>query len=192
MVGPCIDLLRKLATQMNDTLGSMQGVKHHAPDLKRDILEVMRSLREHHVYEVDHGRTVDGDKPEVPNAIALGMEQLPGPLRDYNAWFKRMRRRRRQKPAIGDRKSSCLYLTYLTISYISTTVTALVSTPSTLANSSHYTAPQSEPTATTSAPTTAPTIENDDEDDALFAEFAEQNEAFFSFEVEEDVSMDIE
>ncbi|OCH84146.1 hypothetical protein OBBRIDRAFT_808450 [Obba rivulosa] len=73
MISPCIDILRQLATQINGTLGSKQGSKHHAPELEKDILELYRSMREHNIYQVERGRTVDykkdGERAAVPNIV---------------------------------------------------------------------------------------------------------------------------
>ncbi|THH13425.1 hypothetical protein EUX98_g9728, partial [Antrodiella citrinella] len=43
-VSPCINILRRLATHINQDIGSRQGSKHHAPDLTVDICVLKESL----------------------------------------------------------------------------------------------------------------------------------------------------
>ena len=100
-IGPCVDILRQLATQINTDLGSRQGSKHATPDLTRDINELIKSLREHRVYEVEHGRIIEGDAPTVPNIVSAGLSALPTPLREYNDAFRKLQERRRMTPLIG-------------------------------------------------------------------------------------------
>ncbi len=100
-ISPCINVLRSLATQINDTLGSQQGSKHHVPDLSHDIHELMKSLRTHRVYSQEPGRTIEEDKAEVQDVLAEGMQSLAVPLREYNSMFNRLRIRRRVRPLIG-------------------------------------------------------------------------------------------
>ncbi|KAH9829307.1 uncharacterized protein C8Q71DRAFT_718418 [Rhodofomes roseus] len=45
MISPCIDILRRLATEINTTPGAKQGTKHTTPNLDRDIAYLMASLR---------------------------------------------------------------------------------------------------------------------------------------------------
>ncbi|KAH9840190.1 uncharacterized protein C8Q71DRAFT_746208 [Rhodofomes roseus] len=107
MISPCINSLRHLVTSMNDALGSRLGTTHAAPDLRRDIEELRRSLTDANVYKVTPGRTIDGDKAVVPNVITSGVTQLAGPLREYNAMFARMKkRRRRTSPLVGGANSA--------------------------------------------------------------------------------------
>lgn len=93
-ISPCIEILRKLSAQINSDLGSHQGSKHTSPDLANDIDAILKSLREYRVYEIERGRIVEGDKASVPNVIAAGLEALPGPLREYNAMFRKLQERR--------------------------------------------------------------------------------------------------
>ncbi|KAI0074176.1 hypothetical protein K474DRAFT_1601943 [Panus rudis PR-1116 ss-1] len=102
MISPCIDTLRKLATQMNQELGSRQGTKHTTPDIWRDISELMKSLHEHSVYHLEPGRTIPGEKAEVPNLFTVGLDALKKPLKDYNIAFQKLQARRRMKPLIGE------------------------------------------------------------------------------------------
>ncbi|KAI0077522.1 hypothetical protein K474DRAFT_1595949, partial [Panus rudis PR-1116 ss-1] len=99
-IAPCIEYLRKLTTQINQELGSRQGSKHASPDLWRDITELMKSFHEHSVYQVEQGRTIDGEKAEVTNILAAGVEMLQKPLDEYNEAFKTLQARRRREPLV--------------------------------------------------------------------------------------------
>lgn len=101
IIAPCITQLRQLSTMMHDTFGSFQGNKHAPPDLSNDIDELMNSLREHAVYMPQESRSIDGDKAEVPDVVALGAGQLVTPIIEYNAMFERLRQRRRLRPLVG-------------------------------------------------------------------------------------------
>ncbi|KAI0069829.1 hypothetical protein K474DRAFT_1747000 [Panus rudis PR-1116 ss-1] len=101
-ISPCIGILRELATQLNEALGSKQGNKHQTPELENDIRELIKSLRMHSVYSIERGRTIEGDKAQVPNVQAVGLNQIAEPLQNYNDEFERTRRRRRMTPLIGD------------------------------------------------------------------------------------------
>ncbi|KAI0078045.1 hypothetical protein K474DRAFT_1674371 [Panus rudis PR-1116 ss-1] len=81
-ISPCISILREIATQLNDTLGSRQGNKNQTPQVDNDIRELMKSLRMH------RGRTLDGKKAQVPNVAANGVHQVNGPLQSYNESFE--------------------------------------------------------------------------------------------------------
>lgn len=87
---------------MNSTLGANLGQKHHTPDLSKDIHKLLESLREKAIYEVQTGRTVEGDKAEVSNMVTAGLQALSGPLRDYNKQFSELREQYRQAPLIGE------------------------------------------------------------------------------------------
>ncbi|KAI0697950.1 hypothetical protein C8T65DRAFT_813442 [Cerioporus squamosus] len=101
MITPTIEVLRRLTTQMHKDLGSRQGTKHTSPDLQRDIAELMRVLSDDGVYTVRPGRTVDGSKGTVPNAVGLGWTQLTGPLADFNRNLSRLQSRCRMSPVVG-------------------------------------------------------------------------------------------
>ncbi|KAI0075724.1 hypothetical protein K474DRAFT_1599390, partial [Panus rudis PR-1116 ss-1] len=101
-ISPCIGILRELATQLNEALGSKQGNKHQTPELDNDIRELVKSLRMHKVYVIERGRTIEGDKAEVPNVQSVGLNHIEEPLCSYNTEFERMRHRRRMTPLIGD------------------------------------------------------------------------------------------
>ena len=55
MVSPCVNVLRRLVSGMNDAIGSKQGTKHAAPDIARDLRELRHSLAEAQVYEIKPG-----------------------------------------------------------------------------------------------------------------------------------------
>ncbi|KAH9901536.1 hypothetical protein C8Q73DRAFT_635931 [Cubamyces lactineus] len=101
-ISPCIDILRRLATQINEDLGARQGNKHTTPDLDFDIHELMDSLAHHRVYDVEPGRTISSEKPTVLNAVSAGLGQLAGPLADFNAQVRRLQSRCRMAPVVGE------------------------------------------------------------------------------------------
>ncbi|KAH9887686.1 hypothetical protein C8Q73DRAFT_748529 [Cubamyces lactineus] len=103
MISPCVDILRRLATQINTELGARQGTKHTSPDLEKDIAHLMTSLQEHAVYEINRGRRVESEQLRVPipNVVALGCANLLGPLTDFNAHLARLQRRCHMKPLSG-------------------------------------------------------------------------------------------
>lgn len=98
MITPCTIALRDLQNHINDSLGSDMGTKHASAKLAQDIKSLMHSLNEHKVYEVVPGR-VTPDEPPVPDVINNGLNQLAGPLNDYNTAFKRLQTRRKLTPA---------------------------------------------------------------------------------------------
>ncbi|KAH9912438.1 uncharacterized protein B0H18DRAFT_1054099 [Fomitopsis serialis] len=103
MVSPCIDILRRLSTQLNDSLGAKQGSKHTSPSLERDITVLMQSLRQHRVYELEPGREIDDDKAVVPDSYTLGLELLEGPLDEFNRSIAKLQARCRSTPLVGGR-----------------------------------------------------------------------------------------
>ncbi|KAJ8462312.1 hypothetical protein ONZ51_g10984 [Trametes cubensis] len=100
-ISPCINILRRLATQINQDLGSRQGSKHTTPDLDFDIHELMDSLAHHRVYDIEPGRTISSEKPTVLNAVSAGLGQLAGPLADFNAQVRRLQARCQMTPVVG-------------------------------------------------------------------------------------------
>ncbi|KAJ7615159.1 hypothetical protein DFH06DRAFT_1013602 [Mycena polygramma] len=103
LVSPCIDVLRKLATQINTDLGSRQGAKHTIPGLEDDIATLMDSLDEHEVYIEKEGRVLDDDEKPVPDVLSVGMAALTHgasitPLEEFNRQFNVLRERRRLTP----------------------------------------------------------------------------------------------
>lgn len=55
-------------------------------------------LEEHNVFGLEPGRVIEGEDREVPNVITAGLNQLHGPLTDYNRMFAQLQRRRRMTP----------------------------------------------------------------------------------------------
>ncbi|KAF8959752.1 hypothetical protein BDZ97DRAFT_2042356 [Flammula alnicola] len=103
LVSPCVDILRKLSTKINMELGAAQGSKHTVPDLQKDIERLMKSLREHSVYNVVPGRIVDPKDRPVPDVISVGLAQLThgnatNPINEFNQQFERLRERRKLTP----------------------------------------------------------------------------------------------
>lgn len=106
MVSPCIGVLRRLVTQIQQDLGSMQGTSHTTPDLQKDINLLKMSLREHNVYGVEAGRIIETDDssngPVVANALSAGLLKLSGALIDYNKLFSRLQTQSQMKPLVGE------------------------------------------------------------------------------------------
>ncbi|EJF62114.1 hypothetical protein DICSQDRAFT_44032, partial [Dichomitus squalens LYAD-421 SS1] len=101
MISPCVGVLRKLATQINDSLGAHLGSKHRSPDLTKDYETICNRLREYNVLVPEAGRLIYSDNPskgEVLNIVSAGLKQLPGPLNDYNRTFEQLQRQRRITP----------------------------------------------------------------------------------------------
>lgn len=99
MVSPCIDVLRKLSSQMNATLGARLGTKHKSPSLDKDLVALQNSMQEHGVFKIENGRVLrDMKDPVVPNVITLGLNQLYTPLQEYNRAFSQLQQRRREDP----------------------------------------------------------------------------------------------
>ncbi|KAJ6546558.1 hypothetical protein B0H10DRAFT_2329575 [Mycena sp. CBHHK59/15] len=99
LVSPCVDVLRRLATSMNEDLGARQGNKHTIPNLDNDIQTLMASLQEHEVYVKKEGRVLDDDEMPAPDVLSAGAAALShgtpsNPLQDFNAQFDQLRRRR--------------------------------------------------------------------------------------------------
>lgn len=101
MITPCIEILRQLAKQMHEDLGSRQGTKHASPDLERDIAELMRSLKEHNVCVIEPGRTLNEDEI-IPNAASVGLQNIDGPLEEFNEMFSNLQARCRMNPLVGE------------------------------------------------------------------------------------------
>ncbi|EJF56897.1 hypothetical protein DICSQDRAFT_150154 [Dichomitus squalens LYAD-421 SS1] len=102
MVSPCISVFRKLALQMNETLGANLGTKHHSPDLQKDFESLCDLMRGNGVFRVEPGRVLrDMSNTEVPNVVASGLKQLSGPLFEYNKTFEQLQRRRRETPLVS-------------------------------------------------------------------------------------------
>lgn len=100
MVSPCVDVLRNLARQLNDDLGSSQGSRHSKPELTKDIALLMQNLDDLDVYRAVEGRVLDPDEMPVPDALSFGLSELTHgtAIPDYNVMFDRNRERRRLQP----------------------------------------------------------------------------------------------
>ncbi|KAF8196897.1 hypothetical protein K438DRAFT_1906287 [Mycena galopus ATCC 62051] len=104
LISPCVDILRQLATKINNDIGARQGSKHSSPDLSADITALMTSLAEHEVYQEKEGRVLDADDKPVPDVLSVGMAALTHgssitPLAEFNQQFDVLRERRRLTPA---------------------------------------------------------------------------------------------
>ncbi|KAJ2929189.1 hypothetical protein H1R20_g7903, partial [Candolleomyces eurysporus] len=102
-VTPCTESLRVLNANFNSSLGSDLGTKHADACLAEDIQSLMNSLKEHNVYSLQVGRVTQEDNLPVPDIVTVGLQQLTGPLEDYNRAFQQLQKRRRMTPitAIG-------------------------------------------------------------------------------------------
>ncbi|KAF6743085.1 hypothetical protein DFP72DRAFT_147275 [Ephemerocybe angulata] len=98
VVTPCTITLRELQNNIHSSLGSDMGTKHASAKLAEDIRSLMDSLSEHRVYEILPGRVTAEDDPPVLDVISVGMQQLQGPLDEYNKAFKRLQERRKLIP----------------------------------------------------------------------------------------------
>lgn len=104
MISPCVDILRRLATHINSTLGAQQGTKHASPSLDRDIGHLMASLRRFRVYELDPGRDIDDGTDSdavVADSLTVGLQRLSEPLADFNASFAKLKARCSGQPLLG-------------------------------------------------------------------------------------------
>jgi hypothetical protein len=103
LISPCVDILRQLATKINNDIGARQGSRHSSPDLSADIDALMTSLAEHEVYVEKEGRVLDADDKPVPDVLSVGMAALTHggsttPLSEFNEQFDILRERRRLRP----------------------------------------------------------------------------------------------
>ncbi|KAH8992310.1 hypothetical protein EDB86DRAFT_3103560 [Lactarius hatsudake] len=106
-ISPCIEVLRRLATEVNGALGSKQGNRHASADLTKDIKILMGSLEQNNVYERVIGRTLgDGDNESpAPDVIGEGYTALTwgakSPLRHFNLMISTLQRRCSIPPLVG-------------------------------------------------------------------------------------------
>ncbi|KZV63277.1 hypothetical protein PENSPDRAFT_590184 [Peniophora sp. CONT] len=105
-IGPCVEILRQLASQVNATLGSKQGNKHAEADLTDDIDELMGNLAHNKVYQIQLGRVFAADDaPRVPDVMTKGYDALTwgasSPLSVFNAKFEALKKRRRIRPLVS-------------------------------------------------------------------------------------------
>lgn len=208
MVSPCIELLRRLATQINHDLGSHQGSKHTSPDLTLDIEELMKSLADHRVYTVEAGRIIDdeSDNPCVPNAVGLGWTQLAGPLADFNTQLRRLQARCHMKPLVGQpyvtsnpeaRPSSTTRSPNLSAQ--ADPAAPATETNPTPPSQTHPSSPRLEATTSALAPASLlPVSHDDDDDEALYwgededFELPDEETSIFSFDTAADVALDMD
>lgn len=105
MIAPCVNVLRQLALNFKQMLGTDMGTAHHPMDLTCDLPDLMDSLEEHEVYMYKKGRYLDDDDMPVRDTISVGLNELisgrSNPLTDYNQAFSRLQARRRLTPLVG-------------------------------------------------------------------------------------------
>ncbi|EPS92574.1 hypothetical protein FOMPIDRAFT_1056740 [Fomitopsis schrenkii] len=109
MISPCIDVLRRLASYMNPSLGALQGTKHAATSLDKDIRQLVSSLRSHRVYEFQPGRIIDdgtGQSAVVRDSITHVLQQLAEPLKEFNTAFAKLQSRCDNTPLLGEKYST--------------------------------------------------------------------------------------
>lgn len=109
MISLCIDVLRCLASHINISLGALQGTKHATPSLDKDIRQLVKSLHSHHIYKYQPGRTTDngtGQSAVVRDSITYGLQQLGGPLKEFNVAFERLQSRCENTPLLGEKYSA--------------------------------------------------------------------------------------
>ncbi|KAH9003933.1 hypothetical protein EDB83DRAFT_2237225 [Lactarius deliciosus] len=104
-ISPCIEVLRRLATEVNNTLGSKQGIRHASADLTKDIKILMDSLEQNDVYKEVLGRTLGDDESPAPDVIGEGYSALTwgakSPLRQFNRLISTLQRRSTIQPLVG-------------------------------------------------------------------------------------------
>jgi hypothetical protein len=104
-ISPCIEVLRRLATEVNGSLGSKQGNRHAAADLTKDISILMDSLKQNNIYEEVLGRTLGDDEGPAPDVIGEGYTALTwgakSPLRQFNRMVKTLQQRCSVRPLMG-------------------------------------------------------------------------------------------
>ncbi|KAH9011428.1 hypothetical protein EDB83DRAFT_2234081 [Lactarius deliciosus] len=104
-ISPCIEILRRLATEVNSTLGSKQGNRHASADLTKDIKILMDSLKQNNIYEEVLGRTLGDDESPAPDVIGEGYTALTwgakSPLRQFNRLVSTLQRRCSVQPLVG-------------------------------------------------------------------------------------------
>ncbi|TFY51470.1 hypothetical protein EVJ58_g10547 [Rhodofomes roseus] len=80
MISPCIDVLRRLATEIHSLLGAKQGTKHTSPSLDKDIRQLIALLRRFHVYEFQPGREIDDATVRTSGTVQPNVPQTAVPL----------------------------------------------------------------------------------------------------------------
>jgi hypothetical protein len=203
MVSPCVNVLRNLASRMNDDLGARQGKKHSTPDMKKDIDILMSSLAELEVYVEKEGRTLDPDGMPVPDAISVGLADLAhgSALADFNAQFERNREHHRIIPILSflDCLNNTDSMSSPSPTRITTNITPFI--PDAMPDHphpSHVTTPASlmliDAVHYIESPDAAKSSDNDEgelpiEDNVTAADFKPQS---FSLKTEANVAMDMD
>ncbi|KAH9033154.1 hypothetical protein EDB83DRAFT_2229397, partial [Lactarius deliciosus] len=104
-ISPCIEVLRRLATEVNNTLGSKQGSRHASADLTKDIKILMDSLEQNNVYKEVLGRTLGDNESPAPDVMGEGCSVLTwgvkSPLQQFNRLISTLQRRRTIQPLVG-------------------------------------------------------------------------------------------
>ncbi|KAH9915138.1 uncharacterized protein B0H18DRAFT_1042454 [Fomitopsis serialis] len=109
MIAPCIDILRRLASQMHTLLGAKQGTSHTSPSLDKDISQLVASLRRFNVYELQPGREIDDgtdNSGQVADSLTRGLQRLSEPLDEFNKTFAKLQSRCKAAPLLGARYSN--------------------------------------------------------------------------------------
>ncbi|KAG8699819.1 hypothetical protein FRC08_005090 [Ceratobasidium sp. 394] len=92
VISPCVEALRALAQNLNNSLGSYIGRKHTLPDLSIDIQKIVDSLDRHQVYKIQPGCTLNEKDEPTPDIKTLGLVKLMdghlSGLDKYNKLFK--------------------------------------------------------------------------------------------------------
>ncbi|KAF8682692.1 hypothetical protein RHS04_02131 [Rhizoctonia solani] len=102
-ISPCVDFLRRLAREFQQTLGDDQGAKHAQADLSRSIDTLIRSFTTNETHSIKPGRSrADADGPPIVDMITKGMRQLvhgtDGPIAKFNQELERLQKRRKLMP----------------------------------------------------------------------------------------------
>ncbi|KAH9162462.1 hypothetical protein EDB89DRAFT_2152512 [Lactarius sanguifluus] len=104
-ISPCIEILRRLATEVNNTLGSKQGNRHASADLTKDIKILMDSLKQNNIYKEVLGHTLGDDESPAPDVIGEGYSMLTwgakSPLRQFNRLISTLQRCSAIQPLVG-------------------------------------------------------------------------------------------
>ncbi|KAI0721793.1 hypothetical protein C8Q72DRAFT_877971 [Fomitopsis betulina] len=100
MISPCINVLCRLATEIHVE----RSTKHTTPSLNKDIRQLVMSLRQFHVYELQPGREIDDGTDHsglVADSITLGLQRLSEPLEQFNRTFHKLQSRCTAAPLLG-------------------------------------------------------------------------------------------
>ncbi|KAI0055586.1 hypothetical protein BV25DRAFT_1833037 [Artomyces pyxidatus] len=96
---PCVEILRRLATEINASLDAKQDNRHAETDLTDDIDEIMGASRTTAFIESN------SDDTPARNVIVAGLTALTwgstNPLTEVNETFATLQRRRRVPPLVG-------------------------------------------------------------------------------------------